>query len=36
MKLYIAICVDRHQDDEVEVFVKKSKAISYCKKFMII
>jgi hypothetical protein len=32
--IYIAICKDRHQDDEIELFLKKSKAITYCKKFM--
>ncbi len=34
MKLYIAICIDRHIDEVVRVFSTPEKAIDYCKRFM--
>ena len=34
MKLYVAICCDRHTDECVRVFSTPEKAIAFCKKFM--
>ena len=34
MKIYIAICYDRHCDDEISAFVKLADAKAECRNFM--
>ena len=34
MKIYIAICCDRHHDEDIEVFVRSMDAILYAKDFV--
>ena len=34
MKLYIALCQDRHEDALIKVFKRQDSAIEFCKKFM--
>ena len=34
MKIYVAICCDRHNDEDVEVFTDPKKAIEYARCFV--
>jgi len=34
MKIYIAICIDRHIDEDIKVFTKPEPAIKYAKNFV--
>lgn len=34
MEIYIAICIDRHIDEDVKVFTEPEKAIEYAKEFV--
>lgn len=34
MEIYIAICIDRHSDEDVKVFTTPEKAIEYAKEFV--
>jgi hypothetical protein len=34
MEIYIAICIDRHIDEDIKVFTVPEKAIEYAKEFV--
>ena len=34
MKLYVALCQDRYEDDLIKIFRKPERAIEFCKRFM--
>lgn len=36
MKLYVAICCDRHYDPELRVFSTPDKAIAYARRFIVV